>query len=278
MAYLPGTFRERLQDLLKDNKITQAELAAKIGISESKLSRFISEKGDNLNQDSITKMARIFNVSTDFLLGETDVPDRKNYDISELGLSAEAARNLYTGKVNSRVVSRLLENESFARLTDAIVLYLDDVNVNGVVAKNQMNRSLANVFERLARNQPDLKRAATQMAQIKMQSIEPIHQAELKNIQKQFLTAIHEVKNDADNMRESTQTKTKVITEKLFEKLVKGQDLMHLSITPEQFAEALTDVVAEETGDISPETFIQMNQAFLAVFQDLENAKRNGRR
>ena len=39
---------------------------------------------------------RLFNVSTDFLLGETNIPDRKNYDIAELGLSVEAAKNLYT--------------------------------------------------------------------------------------------------------------------------------------------------------------------------------------
>ena len=49
-------------------------------------------------------------------------PDKKNYDISELGLSAEAARNLYTGRVNPEVVSRLLENRRFAQLTSMIAL------------------------------------------------------------------------------------------------------------------------------------------------------------
>lgn len=53
------------------------------------------------------------------------MPDKKNYDISELGLSAEAARNLYTGRVNPEVVSRLLENRRFAQLTSMIALYFD---------------------------------------------------------------------------------------------------------------------------------------------------------
>ena len=35
-------------------------------------------------------------ISTEFMLGETNIPDRKNYDIAELGLSVEAAKNLYT--------------------------------------------------------------------------------------------------------------------------------------------------------------------------------------
>ena len=36
-------------------------------------------------------------VSTDFLLGETNIPDRKNYDIAELGLSVEAQRTSTQG-------------------------------------------------------------------------------------------------------------------------------------------------------------------------------------
>ena len=46
-TYLPGTVRERVQDQIKERKITQGELAAEIGISESALSRFLSGKTDN---------------------------------------------------------------------------------------------------------------------------------------------------------------------------------------------------------------------------------------
>ena len=93
-VYLPGKIRDRIQDLMKSRKVTQAELAAKIGCSESALSRFISGKTDKLGDESIIRIARAFEVSTDFLLGEVDEPDRKNYDISELGLSVEAARKI----------------------------------------------------------------------------------------------------------------------------------------------------------------------------------------
>ena len=75
------------------------------------------------------KIARLFNVSTDFLLGETNIPDRKNYDIAELGLSVEAAKNLYTGRVNTEVVNLLLENARFAELTYRISQYFDDINI-----------------------------------------------------------------------------------------------------------------------------------------------------
>ncbi len=76
-VYLPGKIRDRIQDLMKSRKVTQAELAAKIGCSESALSRFISGKTDKLGDESIIRIARAFEVSTDFLLGEVDEPDRK---------------------------------------------------------------------------------------------------------------------------------------------------------------------------------------------------------
>ena len=52
-VYLPGKIRDRIQDLMKSRKVTQAELAARIGCSESMLSRFISGKTDKLGDENI---------------------------------------------------------------------------------------------------------------------------------------------------------------------------------------------------------------------------------
>ena len=139
--YLPGdTPQQRLQDLMKEYKITQAELASKIGVAESSISRFLNGTKNKLTIEQIIRIARIFNVSSDFLLCLTNVPDKKNYDISELGLSTEAARNLYTGRVNPEVVSRLLENRRFAQLTSMIALYFDETMASGFAAQNNLLR------------------------------------------------------------------------------------------------------------------------------------------
>ena len=50
---------------------------------------------DDLNIKGIGNVLDVYK-RQDFLLGETNIPDRKNYDIAELGLSVEAAKNLYT--------------------------------------------------------------------------------------------------------------------------------------------------------------------------------------
>ena len=111
--YLPGSIRERIQDLLLEHNMTQAQLAERIGISESSLNRFLSGQTDKLSSDNVMAIAGIFHVSTDFLLGLTDIPYRTNYDLEKLGLSAQAAKNLLTNKVNANMLSALLEMPTF---------------------------------------------------------------------------------------------------------------------------------------------------------------------
>lgn len=79
----------------------------------------------------MSPIANYFEVSTDFLLGLTDIPSRKEYDIERLGLSVEAAANLHQGKLNHSVVCQLLENPKFAELTRQIALYQEGVLASG---------------------------------------------------------------------------------------------------------------------------------------------------
>ena len=129
-TYLPADVRKRIVDVMRERKMTQRELALRIDVNESTISRFLSGKTEKLSEESVIRIARVFNVSTDFILGTTVIPDKKNYDISELGLSVEAAKNLYTGKVNNDVVNRLLENPRFAMVTYMIAQYMDDTPVS----------------------------------------------------------------------------------------------------------------------------------------------------
>lgn len=69
-VYPPGKIRNCIQDLMKSRKVTQAELATRIGVSERSLRRFISGKTDKLGDENIIRIARVFHISADFLLGE----------------------------------------------------------------------------------------------------------------------------------------------------------------------------------------------------------------
>jgi len=234
-VFLPAAVRDRIWDLLKERKVTQAELAARIGCSESSLSRFISGKTDKLGDENIIRIARAFDVSTDFLLGEVDEPDRKNYDISELGLSVEAARNLYTQKVNPK--SCLLENPQFADTTYQIARYLDNELTSGFAAQNQLYSMVSSMLGTVPQAADEVKSLRT-----------PIDQADLSSIQNSFMKAVRAVKKEAEAEMPPTRQLTAQAMKGIYAELTKGGQRLNRKITKEQIADAVAASVSHLPG------------------------------
>lgn len=75
----------KLKDLRKQKRLTQKQVADRIGLAISAVSSY--EAGTRYpSYDVLIKLARIFHVSTDYLLGMTD---KKEIDVS--GLNDEEA-------------------------------------------------------------------------------------------------------------------------------------------------------------------------------------------
>jgi len=257
--YLSGNIRERLQDLMKERKITQSELAAKIGMDVSTLSRFISNATGKLGDENIKKIAKEFEVSTDFLLGVTDIPDRMNYDIAELGLSVQAAKNLYT-----EVVNRLLENKNFAAMTNMIAHYFDDTLAAGYAAQNQMYATLSALLMGEAKQHPEDREAITETAKTVSVSRMPMYQADLTAIQNTFLNMLKEIKKEIGSNVSDAQSMSKEAAQHMYAELTKGQDVTKLNVTPEMVAEAITGSVSGMDG-VAPEALKQFNQALIGL-------------
>ena len=259
--YLPADVRTRIIDLMKEHKITQKELALAIDVHESTLGRFLNGKTAKLREESVIRIAKKFQVSTDFILGTSDIPDKKYYDIVELGLSVEATKNLYTGKVNSDVVNRLLENPRFATVTYMIAGYLDDTTAGGYAAHNQMISTVTSML--LGQN----KTAAAVMAAREANSHRiPVYQADLTNIQNTFMTAVKEVKREVGSELEAQKALTKEITTEMFTKLTKGQDTPIPKVTPEDVADAITGSIVHCDG-VNQELLGNLNHALLELMQ-----------
>ena len=233
--WLPGDIRDRIRDLCRAANMKQSELAHAIGIDKSTLSRFMSGKTDKLSDTSLQKIAQRLNVSTDFLLGNTDIPDRKHYDIGELGLTVQAARNLYTHKVDPAIVCELLEHPRFGELTRLLSSYKDELFASGIAAQNQMLSSLGGLVLAQGRANKDDMYAAYDTAHILQAQRQPLHVSELDTIQQTFLQIVRDIKKDGpDNAHQATAL-TKESMQQMTETLTKGQDGIDLhQIAPEQ--------------------------------------------
>ncbi len=65
----------RIRDLREDNDLTQKEIATILGMSQTGYSKY--ETGENdLPTSILIKLARHYNTSVDYLLGETNIKER----------------------------------------------------------------------------------------------------------------------------------------------------------------------------------------------------------
>lgn len=70
------TFIEKLRGLREDNDLTQSEVAAVLGTSQTMYARY--ERGANeMPIHHLVALCKFYNVSADFLLGTTPDPKRK---------------------------------------------------------------------------------------------------------------------------------------------------------------------------------------------------------
>ena len=269
-TYLPGTVRERIQDQLKERKITQGELAAEIGISESAFSRFLSAKTDKIGDDYIVKIADFLGVSTDFILGQTDFPERRNYDIGELGLSYKAAMALYTREVDTNVVNRILENPRFPEITRMIARYFKDTIAESLAVQNAMWDTLQQLTgtvdtSHLANPQEGTEAAAQILGMMKADP----HEKDIESIQFALMTMLRDIKAGIQTQTPTTELATKQITQSMMQSMVKGENAVPAlqSITLEQLAGAYSTLPGA-TFELGTQ-FAELIKNFIRDFMDI---------
>ena len=269
-AYLPGTVRQRIQELIKERKITQAELAAEIGMAESSLSRFLSEKTDKIGDEYIIKIADFLGVSTDFILGQTAFPERRNYDIEELGLSYKAAMALYTREVDTDVVNRILENPQFPEITRMISRYFKDTIAEGFAVQNAMWDTLQQLTgtadtSHLANPQEGTEAAAQILGMMKTAP----HEKDVEAIQSALMTMLRDIKAGIQTQTPTTELATKQITQSMMQSMVKGENAVPAlqSISPEQLAGAYSTLPGA-TPELGGQ-FSELIKNFIRDFMDI---------
>ncbi len=66
---------QRIRDLREDHDLNQTKVAQKLGMSQTGYSKY--ETGENdIPTSVLIKLARLYNTSIDYLLGETDCKER----------------------------------------------------------------------------------------------------------------------------------------------------------------------------------------------------------
>lgn len=146
-------FLRRFRALVNQDPKSLDELAKEFGASRQTVSKWLS--GDSIpNIDALVKMAKLYNVSTDYLLG---VSDTMSADVSVkaateyTGLSEAAVEQLHMGlgdlkrgahslgvMENLEVASALIQNSAFTSMIN---------HLNGISAAKYMEKILTTLYE-----------------------------------------------------------------------------------------------------------------------------------
>jgi len=92
-----------------------------------------------------------------------------------------------------------------------IALYFDDTLASGFAVQHQMYQTLSSMLLGTGREQPDARKSTQQAAQTAALNKIPAYQADLTNIQNQFMTVLREIKKGIGT--ETGQAMTKGLME-----------------------------------------------------------------
>lgn len=195
------------------------------------------------------------------------MPDKKNYTIEELGLSPEAARNLYTGRVNSRVINLLLSHPDFATLTDRIADYWDDTLAAGIAAQNQLYDSVSKLMMRISKEDKALRQAAAKQAREAKSLRRNLYADELAQIDSLFKSILSAIKKaNPTGKPEAAKAMTKQGFAQMEAELIKGGDASSiLKVTPEMITDVLLKSLSALDG-VTDEMKENFEKAVLPLF------------
>ncbi len=266
--WLPSDTRDRLTDLMKSRDISQSQLAEAIGVNRSSLNRFISGATDTLSHEYVIKIARYFQTSTDFLLGETDDPGRINYDIGELGLTVRAAKNLYTRKVDPEILCKILEHDRCGELMQRIDIYANETLSSGIAAQNQLYSSVGNLLMGHAEAVPKDRAAAESTAKFLQAMKQSASSPERNGIHMNLDSILSDMKKDGPANAKKTAMATKNVVNNMALSMKKGSKAFNLrKVTPEILVSSILGQLdmSDAPEDLKPE----MERVLACLREDL---------
>lgn len=254
--YLPGTPGEIIGDLRTKMGWTKLKLSQITQIPQSQLSRIENGKITHISSDILIKLAKAFNVSTDYLLGLTTVSSPKNYDISELGLSEKAVKTLVTKKIDIDIINQLLEHKNFPYLIYMIKAYFDNSIADGIAARNDIINIATSTLADFMKDNPEHKLEVQQDIRLLKSQKLGNHEAELDKIKNTFVAILRDIQKNID--REPPQP----ITAEIFQKMKNG-------LSDKPISEITTDDMAEVVANMLGQTVSVNNEKLKSSISDM---------
>lgn len=156
---------KRMEHLIRRKGISESELAKALHTNRSTISRIVNDETEKVSSKVLIDAAQYFGVSTDFLLGLTDMPDPMNYSVESFGLTEAAAKAILSKDVHKEMLNRLLENQKFCQLTHAMAYAMEPDLAAGIMSSNNMLAFGESLFSEFMNKSVQKKQGIKQLSQ-----------------------------------------------------------------------------------------------------------------
>ena len=106
---------ERFEELRKGRKLTLEQLEEQTGLSKSALGGYEINGDKDIGSHAIVRLAKFYGVTSDYLLGLSDMENHPNADLNDLHLSDEMIELLKSRRLNNRLLCEMVTHEGFLR-------------------------------------------------------------------------------------------------------------------------------------------------------------------
>ena len=130
------SIQERLKDLRVERGLTLEQLAEQTHLSKSALGSYEAEDFKDISHYALIKLAKFYEVTTDYILGRSKNRNHPNADLADLRLSNDMIELLKSGLVDNSLLCELAVHPDFPRLMADLEIYVNGVAVKQVQTVN----------------------------------------------------------------------------------------------------------------------------------------------
>ena len=262
----------RLEHLRARKGVSDAELAKVFGINRSTMGRILKGETEKVSSQMIIDAAQYFGVSTDFLLGLTDMPDPMNHPVESFGLTEGAAKAILSEDVNIGILNRLLENLRFCQLTQTMAYALEPDQTAGVMSYDNILAHGESLFLEYMAPSVKIKRELKKDSQkIAAQIIDPNTVGNGQMLE-EFRAVIQQIRKDMKMEKPLSVPLTREFLSEMDKEILSRAGGERKNINPRTVAEVLTDksMVANICTPQQRKKFIDLMEDILITYRGEE--------
>ena len=231
----------RLEHLKARKGVSDAELAKVFGINRSTMGRILKGETEKVSSQMIIDAAQYFRVSTDFLLGLTDMPDPMNHPVESFELTEGAAKAILSEDVNIGILNRLLENLRFCQLTQTMAYALEPDQTAGVMSYDNILAHSESLFLEYMAPSVKIKREQKKDSQkIAAKIIDPNTVGNGQMLE-EFRSVIQQIRKDMKMEKPLSVPVTREFLKEMDKEILSRAGGERKNINPRIVAEVLTD-------------------------------------